>query len=72
MGNKTILITGANRGIGRALVNEALQRGAIFRGRDRFASGARTGRIECPAIVGFYEQLNRIGPTVGRLTGYAA
>ena len=28
IGNKTILITGANRGIGRALVEEALRRGA--------------------------------------------
>jgi predicted RNA polymerase sigma factor len=32
----------------------------------------RSGQIEWAAIVGFYEQLNRISPTLGRRTGYAA
>jgi NAD(P)-dependent dehydrogenase (short-subunit alcohol dehydrogenase family) len=39
--NKTILITGANRGIGRALVNEALRRGV-----KRVYAGTRTGSLE--------------------------
>jgi predicted RNA polymerase sigma factor len=36
------------------------------------AERGRTGKIEWAAIVGFYEQLNRISPTLGRRTGYAA
>jgi predicted RNA polymerase sigma factor len=36
------------------------------------AERGRSGHIEWAAIVGFYEQLNRISPTLGRRTGYAA
>lgn len=36
------------------------------------AERGRTGHTEWAAIVAFYEQLNRISPTLGRLTGYAA
>lgn len=36
------------------------------------AERAPSGRIEWTAIVRFYEQLNRISPTIGRQTGYAA
>jgi predicted RNA polymerase sigma factor len=36
------------------------------------AERGRSGEIEWAAIVGFYEQLNRISPTPGRRTGYAA
>jgi RNA polymerase sigma-70 factor (ECF subfamily) len=36
------------------------------------AERGRSGRTEWTAIVRFYEQLNRISPTIGRRTGYAA
>jgi len=36
------------------------------------AERARTGRTDWNAIVWFYEQLNRLSPTIGRRTGYAA
>ena len=36
------------------------------------AERARSGRVEWIAIAHFYEQLNRISPTLGRQTGYAA
>lgn len=36
------------------------------------AERAHGGHTEWNAIVGFYEQLNRISPTLGRQTGYAA
>lgn len=37
-----------------------------------YAERARSGRIEWRAIVGFYEQLMRISPTLGMRTAYAA
>jgi predicted RNA polymerase sigma factor len=36
------------------------------------AERARSGRIEWTAIVRFYERLNRVSPTIGIRTGYAA
>ena len=43
--NKTILITGANRGIGRALVDEVLRRGA------KRVFGARAAHCDTPTNV---------------------
>lgn len=36
------------------------------------AERGRSGRIEWPAIVAFYEELNRMSPTIGRRTAYSA
>jgi predicted RNA polymerase sigma factor len=36
------------------------------------AERAKSGHIDWPAISAFYQQLIRISPTLGRLTGYAA
>lgn len=36
------------------------------------AERARSGRIDWKAIAWFYEQLNRLAPTIGRRSGYAA
>jgi RNA polymerase sigma-70 factor (ECF subfamily) len=36
------------------------------------AERARSSRVEWTAIAGFYEQLNRMSPTIGREVGYAA
>jgi len=36
------------------------------------AERARSGRIEWKVIVGFYQQLSHISPTIGMRTGYAA
>ena len=48
----------------------------VFNWKRRFksvhAERGHSGRIEWTAIVQFYEQLNRISPTIGRRTGYAA
>src|ERR1700688_749498 len=50
--------------VGRFQLEAAIQ--SVHAGR------ARSGRTEWPAIVLFYEQLIRLSPTLGTLTGYAA
>jgi NAD(P)-dependent dehydrogenase (short-subunit alcohol dehydrogenase family) len=46
--NKTVMITGANRGIGRALVNEALSARALA--RDTRLFDFEGGRVQYDAV----------------------
>jgi NAD(P)-dependent dehydrogenase (short-subunit alcohol dehydrogenase family) len=67
--NKTVLITGANRGIGRALVNEALRRGAkrVYAGT-RGALTINDERVTTLALdVTSAEQIQRAVDEIGTL-----